>query len=112
MDAQSTVLALIKGGETDKEVALHCVALAEAQVLGRLQSYNESVAEIPAALSYIVVDVALARYNRIGAEGMTQESVDGYSASYEDVLEKYDATLRKYANAKEGKGYLGEVKFL
>lgn len=32
---------------------------------------------IPDRLEYIVEEVAVKRFNRVGAEGMSQESVDG-----------------------------------
>ena len=33
---------------------------------------------IPDRLEYIVEEVAVKRFNRVGAEGMSQESVDGF----------------------------------
>ncbi|MEJ7269535.1 phage head-tail connector protein, partial [Staphylococcus epidermidis] len=35
--------------------------------------------EIPERLEYIVEEVSVKRFNRVGAEGMTQESIDGRS---------------------------------
>lgn len=38
---------------------------------------------VPRQLEFIVIEVSTRRYNRIGAEGMTTESQDGRSNSYE-----------------------------
>lgn len=55
--------------------------------------------EIPEELNYIVQDVVIKRYNRLGSEGMKSESVEGHSvvfgdldkdfAAYQDVINKY-----------------------
>lgn len=39
---------------------------------------------VPDELSYIVEDVAIKRYNRIGAEGMSSESIDGRSSTFQE----------------------------
>ena len=38
--------------------------------------------EPPAELEYIIVDVAAARFNRLGSEGLTSHSVEGESQSF------------------------------
>ena len=53
--------------------------------------------EVPDRLEYIVEEVAVKRFNRVGAEGMTQESVDGRSNTFQandfdeymDVIDQY-----------------------
>lgn len=53
--------------------------------------------EVPERLEYIVEEVAVKRFNRVGAEGMTQESVDGRSNTFQandfdeymDVIDQY-----------------------
>ncbi|MDK7194612.1 phage head-tail connector protein, partial [Lactobacillus gasseri] len=42
------------------------------------------VEEIPVRLEYIVEEVAVKRFNRVGAEGMTNESIDGRSNTFQD----------------------------
>ena len=39
--------------------------------------------EIPERLKYIVEEVSVKRFNRVGAEGMTQESIDGRSNTFQ-----------------------------
>ncbi|MFF7217915.1 phage head-tail connector protein [Mammaliicoccus sciuri] len=49
---------------------------------------------IPNNLEFIVVEVATKRFNRIGAEGMSSESVEGRSSTYEQKdFEPYQSLL-------------------
>lgn len=38
----------------------------------------------PDSLSYIILEVSIARFNRIGSEGLTSHSVEGESLSFAD----------------------------
>ena len=52
---------------------------------------------IPEELEYIITEVSIKRFNRIGSEGMKSESVEGHSTTfsnddfreYEDVIDDY-----------------------
>lgn len=49
---------------------------------------------IPKELEYIVIELVLARYNRLGSEGLNSESVDGVSYNYSaDILAPYRLDL-------------------
>ena len=53
--------------------------------------------EVPIPLGWIVIELAIARFNRIGSEGMSSESVDGGTSSYiEDELGQYKHYLNEY----------------
>lgn len=53
--------------------------------------------EIPASLGWIVVELSVSRFNRIGSEGMSSESVDGGTSSYiSDELGQYKTYLDNY----------------
>lgn len=53
--------------------------------------------EVPIPLGWIVVELSVARFNRIGSEGMSSESVDGGTSSYiEDELGQYKHYLNEY----------------
>lgn len=52
--------------------------------------------ELPSELEFILVELAIQRYNRIGSEGISSESVDGKSVSYEDDFENYKTYLDDY----------------
>lgn len=52
---------------------------------------------LPNELEYIVIELAIARYNRIGSEGIKSENSDGVSFSYkDDLLEDYKKDLNKW----------------
>lgn len=55
---------------------------------------------IPTELEWIVVELAVARYNRIGAEGYTEEKNDNIQNRYEEnILDKYLTYLDKWIEA-------------
>lgn len=56
----------------------------EQRLLNRLKRSIEDITAIPLELEYIVAEVTIARFNRIGSEGMSSESMDGHSANYTD----------------------------
>lgn len=52
---------------------------------------------IPQPLYFIVIEVAVKRYNKVGSEGMVSESVEGRSMSYEeDDFKQYDSFINKF----------------
>lgn len=52
------------------------------QLIGRLRRSLPDILLIPAELDWIVTEVSVIRFNRIGSEGMVNESVEGHSATY------------------------------
>ena len=54
--------------------------------------------ELPNELEFVLVELAIQRYNRIGSEGISSESVDGKSVSYEADFEGYKVYLDDYIN--------------
>ena len=62
--------------------------------------------ELPLELEFVLVELTVQRYNRIGSEGIASESVDGKSVSYEDVFENYKPYLDDYISRNgKSKGY-------
>ena len=64
--------------------------------------------EIPERLEYIVEEVSVKRFNRVGAEGMTQESIDGRSNTFQsndfdEYMDVIDALFPK-ETSKRGRG--------
>lgn len=68
--------------------------------------------EPPEEMKHIVLEVAVARFNRIGSEGMTSHSVEGESANYgADDFGPYMDEIQAYLDMqKEAKR--GKVRFL
>ena len=56
--------------------------------------------ELPKELEFILVEMAVSRFNKIGSEGFSSESTDGKSISYEDDFENYKQDLKDYMNKK------------
>ena len=52
--------------------------------------------ELPNELEFVLIELSIQRYNRIGSEGIVSESVDGKSVSYEDDFETYKHYLDEY----------------
>ena len=63
---------------------------------------------VPEMLSYIVRDVAIARYNRIGSEGSTKHDVEGEGITFlkDDFLPYTNdlSSFLKMVNSKRGSG--------
>lgn len=57
---------------------------------------------IPPALTFVVVETTIARYRRVGAEGITDKQVDTISNSYlDDLFEPYEGIISKYIDYPE-----------
>ncbi|PMC20173.1 phage head-tail adapter protein [Staphylococcus pettenkoferi] len=66
------------------------------------------IEQVPDRLEYIVEEVAVKRFNRVGAEGMTQESIDGRSNTFQsndfdEYMDVIDALFPK-ETSKRGRG--------
>ena len=65
---------------------------------------------VPTQFEWIIVEMAVQRFNRIGSEGMSSESVDGNQNTYiDDELTPFYKFLDEYKASKNGnanvKGY-------
>lgn len=74
----------------------------------RLRVLLGGVEEVPPELEYIVYELAVIRFNRIGAEGMSAHSVEGESISFSDddflrFQSDIDAYLDSVSESKRGK---------
>ena len=59
-------------------------------------------AEIPDALEYIVEDVSVRRFNRIGSEGLSSHSVEGETMSWpENDFAPYQDDIQAYLDSQE-----------
>ena len=79
-------------GVTDNDELIYEITeLTKSKILNYI---NET--ELPNELEFVLVELAIKRYNRIGSEGIASESVDGKSVSYEDDFESYKHYLDDY----------------
>ena len=68
--------------------------------------------EPPEELNYIILDVAIIRFNRIGSEGLSSHSVEGESLSFaSNDFEPYLDDIQSYLNAQK-EATKGKVRFL
>lgn len=70
------------------------------------------VDEVPFELEYIVVNIAVSRFNRIGSEGVSSHSVGGESMSFnENDFSEFENDISAWKEAHT-ESTIGKVKFL
>lgn len=101
LDNVRTMLGLSDTLQDDKLTII--ISNTESRLLSLLPA-SETV--VPERLHYIVEEVAIKRYNRIGAEGMTSESVEGRSNTFEsnDFNEYLPVIARLYPTDEDSRG--------
>lgn len=68
--------------------------------------------DVPEDLSYIVTDVSIMRFNRIGSEGLSSHSVEGESLSFSNNdFEPYMEDIQSYLDGQKD-AKRGKVRFL
>jgi hypothetical protein len=80
------------------------IANVEARLLVWLKQ-NAGLTGIPEELMFIVEELVVNRYNKIGSEGMKSESIEGRSVSFtEDDFKPYQSILETYIPKTETAG--------
>lgn len=101
------------GAEAAEEQIEVSISLATSSVLNRMNRYGSDKTEVPEDLNFIVIELAVARYNRIGSEGMSSESIEGLSTSYiSNLLDQYDSDIRAAVSEDFKRPKKGRVKFI
>lgn len=70
---------------------------------------------VPTELEYVVVEVAIARYNRIGSEGVDNHTVQGESMHWatDDDFEPYKDEIQAWLDAQKDPTTLrGRLRFI
>ena len=109
---ESTLMTLrtLLGIPDDSRDALLTTIVSAVQA--RLLLLLGGASEVPESLAYIVPEVAVIRYNRIGSEGMTAHSVEGESISYsDDDFSGFMPEIEAYLDEQSGTRR-GRVRFL
>lgn len=90
------VKTLIGIDDNSKDDVLNLIIRnVELQLMGRFQELELNT--IPETLEYIVTEVAVIRYNRLGSEGKSQESVEGFSSTYtNNDFMAYESAINYY----------------
>ena len=87
--------------EGNEELITEIVNITEAKILNYINAI-----EIPVELEFVLIELSVQRFNRIGSEGIASESIDGKSVSYDDDFTGYKHYLDDYISRNSvRKGY-------
>ena len=75
----------------NEELLREIIDITESKILNYIDK-----TELPKELEFVLVELSIQRYNRIGSEGIASESIDGKSVSYETDFEGYKHYLDDY----------------
>lgn len=95
--------------DTDQiAILVDIVDLAEQHLKAKLRKDV-----IPEQLRYILFEVSVIRYNRMGSEGMKSETIEGHSVNYvDDDFKPYESVIADYREESIGGWQFGDVTFL
>lgn len=103
------ILLDIPAEDTDLDGKLGLIIKnAGRQVLSHLPADTE---EVPEALEYIVCELSVIRFNRLGNEGMSSYSQEGESITYGDDIAPYLSAIQEW-NRMQQSNTRGVVRFL
>lgn len=108
MEIYETVLQLLNLEEKDLDTAKvqqinSIISLVSQRLKSKLTSLlGKYVSEVPESLTYIVVEICVNRFNRIGSEGTASHSVDGESVTWADTdyFEPYKKDIDDYVSSQ------------
>ena len=87
--------------EGNEELITEIVNITESKILNYINAN-----EIPKELEFVLIELSVQRFNRIGSEGISSESIDGKSVSYDDDFIGYRHYLDDYISRNSvRKGY-------
>ena len=69
--------------------------------------------ESPASMDYIITEVSVIRFNRIGSEGMSSQSVDGETMTFSDSdFDGYRDEIQAFLDKESSLARKGGFRFL
>ncbi len=101
--------------QVDNIVIEKVYEIIQEKLLYRLQHSLDNISEIPEALEFIVDEVSIKRFNRIGSEAMTAESVGAQSMTFmqSNDFDEFDDAINGYINSQEDARHKkGVIRFL
>lgn len=98
-----TLLGLSEDDATQNECLAWILEASEQRLKNLLGGLD-----VPGALEYIVLEVSVIRFNRIGSEGVTSHSVEGESMTFSDddfsgYTDEIEAYLEEQSGTKKGR---------
>ena len=82
---------ILLGISENDELVHEIIELTKDKILNYINK-----TELPNELEFVLIELSIQRYNRIGSEGIASESVDGKNVSYDDSFENYKTYLDDY----------------
>lgn len=68
--------------------------------------------EVPSELGYIITEVSIARFNRIGSEGLSGHTVEGEALTFKDNdFDQYADDIQTWRDAQSDQD-IGRIRFL
>ena len=102
------ILLGIPENETSQDLKLNLILSATRNRLKALLGGQDP----PDELGYIITDVAVIRFNKIGSEGLSSHTVEGESLSFSDNdFAGYMDDIQTYLDSKK-EAKKGKVRFL
>lgn len=87
-------------GVTDQQLTV-IYNIVEKRILIRLLAHGIDVKAVPKELDYILDELIIRRFNRIGSEGMESEKTDSYSGGsvkyIKDDMAEFESDFKAYA---------------
>lgn len=81
MNRIKTLKGIPKTDEVQNELITEIIDITEQSLLSHL---GDSVTSVPESMEFIMVEVGVRRYNRLGAEGAVKKTVEGMSLEFDD----------------------------
>ena len=95
------VLLGITDNSDNEELLYEIVEITKSKILNYINR-----TKIPKELEFVLVELSIQRFNRIGSEGIASENIDGKSVSYDDDFVGYKHYLDDYISRNSiKKGY-------
>lgn len=85
MDKLQTLKLLTGATDSEDDLLLALLSLAEGKILERLYPYDHSKETLPARYVGKQIEIAVYLYNKQGAEGQIVHSENGISRTYESA---------------------------
>lgn len=94
--------------DTEQDALLsEIISLVEKQLTLRIGK-----TDIPSDLDFIVLEISVVRYNRLGSEGLKSETIEGHRADYSaDDFKPYEGILSIFKEDAPSGWQEGEVMF-
>jgi hypothetical protein len=104
-------LKLMLGIEADDTGADNRLNLILKNTRQQLKAKLEGI-DPPETLDYIVLEVSIKRFNRLGSEGLASHTVEGEALSFvEDDFNSFTDDIQAFLNSKK-ESTKGKVRFL